>query len=52
MADGNPCGIRAQKTGEWPCGDRVELLPYVHRILIALDAELASDPLVRERLQM
>jgi len=52
MADGRACGIRAQKAGEWPCADRVEFIAYIHLLLLALDAELANDPLVRDRLQM
>jgi len=42
MVDGRPAGVRTQVGGEWPCGDRVDLLPYVHKLVLALDDQLEA----------
>ena len=45
VVDGRPAGVRAQVAGEWPNAARVEFMPYVHALLMQLDAQLAADPL-------
>lgn len=48
IVDGRPAGIRCQHGGEWPNSDRVELLPYVYKLQLELDARLAQEALRRQ----
>lgn len=47
VIDGRASAVRTQVRGEWPNGDRVEFLPYVHRLLMELDRLEAATPFER-----
>lgn len=49
VVDGRPAGIRCQHGGEWPNSDRIELLPYIYKLQLELDAKLAQGALQQAR---